>query len=225
MTQSVTPPSALSALVDSTRPAALRPTNVARSVFHVCSGMLALFMIRAMPTHGWLIFAASAFAASAWSMEISRKTIRGVNEKLMKVFGPVAHPDEWHRVNSATWYATALVLLAIFATKEASEVGVITLAVADPIAAIVGRRFGSIRLVGKKSLEGSLGFVAAGTIACFAWLACASSIHLFEALVVAATGAMAGAVAELLSTRFDDNFTIPVTCAGAITLLRLAIGG
>jgi len=187
--------------------------------------MLALFMIRAMPTPGWLIFAASAFAVSAWSMEISRKIVPGVNDKLMKVFGPVAHPDEWHRVNSATWYATALVLLAIFATKQASEVGVITLAVADPAAAMIGRRFGRVRLIGKKSLEGSLGFIAAGTLFCFAWFACASPISLSSALVISAIGAVVGATAELLSTRFDDNFTIPVSCATAVTLLQTFAGG
>ncbi len=197
---------------------------MARSVFHVGSGMVALLMIRVLPSQMWLIAAASAFAISAWSMEISRKQSTRINERLMAFFGPVAHPDERHRVNSATWYATALVLLSLFASPLASEIGVITLAVADPAAAMIGRRFGRVRLVAKKSLEGSLGFVVVGASAAFVWLVLASPFTIQAALLSALTAAFAGAVAELLSTRFDDNFTIPVVVACAISAVRIAGG-
>jgi dolichol kinase len=119
-----------------------RPTNYTRSLFHVASGVFTLGLLRLLPGRAWLIAVASVFFAAAWTMEAARRRSPEVNERLMRFFGPVAHPHERHRVNSSTWYVTALILLSL-------------------------------------------------------------------------VGAVAGALAELSSTRLDDNFTIPLAAAAA----------
>ena len=43
------------------------------------------------------------------------------------------------------------------------------------------------------------------------------------ALVLAVTGALAGALAELGSSRLDDNFTIPVAAAAAVTAAGIVL--
>ena len=45
--------------------------------------------------------------------------------------------------------------------------------------------------------------------------------HSQAVLALALAGAVAGAVAELGSTRLDDNFTIPLTTAIAVTAMQL----
>ena len=83
-----------------------RPANLARTVFHVGSGALALTLLQVLPSRAWLVAASAAFALFAWTCEALRRASPAVNERLMRFFGPVAHAHEWHRVNSATWYAT-----------------------------------------------------------------------------------------------------------------------
>ena len=136
----------------------LRPTNYARSIFHVCSGLLALTVIE-LWTEG-VLWMAGGFLTSAVLMESSRRVSPRANEVLMGAFGKVAHPYERHRVNSASWYALALMLLALFVPPVGCAIGVVVLAFGDPMAAIIGRRFGRTKLPGGRTLEGSLAFVA-----------------------------------------------------------------
>ena len=203
-----------------------RPANATRSLFHIGSGALALLMLRVMPSRAWLIAASGAFFVAAWSMEIARRQSPAVNERLMRFFAPIAHAGERHQVNSATWFITALVLMALFAPLRAAEVGVVVLALADPAAGLIGRRFGRIRLRARRSLEGTLAFFFAGTVAALATLSVFHALPFSACLLVALTGAAAGALAELGTTRLDDNLTIPLTAstAAAATELLLRLG-
>lgn len=199
-----------------------RPTNVLRSLFHVGSGFAAATMIHLVPDRLGLTVLAATMALAAWTMETMRRRDDGVNETLMRVFGPIAHSHERHHVNSATWYTTALVLLAALADPVASVVAVMVLAVADPVAALVGRRFGTIRLRQNRSLEGTLAFFGAGTVV--SWLAllvAPVAADVDHRLLLALLAGAVGAVAELFATRVDDNLAIPVTVGAALTLALL----
>lgn len=187
----------------------------------MASGAFAIALIRLLPSRGWLVAAAAAFGLAAWTMELMRRRSEDVNDALMRFFGPVAHAEERHKVNSSTWYITALVLLASLAPPYAAEIGVLVLAVADPAAGLLGRRFGRVRLHNGRSLEGTLAFFGVGAAASFAWLSLAP-LPTSTKLALAAVGAGAGALVELGSKRIDDNFSIPVVVSASVATLGLA---
>jgi dolichol kinase len=195
----------------------VRATNYARSLFHVASAATALLMLRVLPGRSWIIGASLAFALSGWTMELTRRRSPAINARLMALFAPVAHPHERHGVNSATYYVTALFLLALVAPLRATEVGVVVLGLADPAAGLIGRRFGRTRLRANRSLEGTLGFVVVGALAAAVWLAAVHALSLPALALIAVVGSVAGALTELMSTRLDDNFTIPVAVAAAVS--------
>jgi dolichol kinase len=182
---------------------------------------LALTLLRVLPSRAWLIGAAGAFATFAWMCEILRRRSPTVNDRLMRFFGPVAHAHEWHRVNSATWYATALILMAFVVPLEAAEVGVVVLAIADPAAGIFGRRFGRRRLASGRSFEGAAAFVTFGALAAFAWMSAAGSYESSRLWVAVVAGAV-GAAVELLVSRVDDNLAIPLATSLAVAVAALA---
>ncbi len=194
-----------------------RPTNYTRSLFHLGSAAFALVLLRVLPGRGWIIAVSAAFALSGWTMELARRRSPAANARLMALFAPVAHPHERHGVNSATYYVTALLLISIFAPLRAAEVGVVVLGLADPAAGLIGRRFGRTRLRANRSLEGTLGFVVVGILAAAAWLAIVHPLPLPVLGLLALVGGVAGALTELLSTRLDDNFTIPVAVTAAVS--------
>lgn len=187
----------------------LRPTNYARNIFHVCWGTFALLLIMVLLPHDALVWAAALFAGYAWSLEVGRKVSPAFNERVMRLYGKVAHPHEWHRVNSGTWYATALVILAVSATSLVCGVAVSILTFADPAAALIGRRWGRTKLVHGRSLEGSTAFFVVGTVAATT-VSMLAGLAFVPALVVAACAAFVAALAELFSHRVDDNLTVPV---------------
>lgn len=197
-----------------------RPANHTRSLVHALSGVLALLAIQHVFTPTSMVAAAFVFCAMGWGMEIGRRRSPAVNGFLMKVFGPIAHPHEKHRVNSATWYVTALLALSLTASPMACSLAVIVLGVGDPAAAFVGRRWGRTRLASGRSLEGSLGFVAFAGLAALATLAIYyPNLGTAELLTLALVSALAGALAELLTAGLDDNLVIPLAAAAGASLV------
>ncbi len=202
----------------------LRPTNYARSGFHVGAAVVCLVLVVCL-TPQQLPWAAGAFAAWAWSMEGLRRVSTRANAVMMAVFRPIAHEQERERVNSATWYMTALVLLALTGSPILCVTGVAVLGLADPMAGLVGRRFGRVRLVNGRSLEGSLTFVGVGTLAARGAMMLVDAPAPSGALwLTAAAAGLAGAIAELVSRRVDDNLSVPMAAAGTAALVLWALG-
>ncbi len=205
------------------RRAQLRPTNYARSIFHFSSAAVGLTCVAFLPSRGWLTFIAVGFAAYSWSMEVGRRISPALNDRLMRFYGPVAHAHERYRVNSATWYATSLVVLALAASRPAMMAALAVLGVADPIAALVGRRWGRRELRAGRSLEGTLAFIASGSLAAAIALIVVASGPVGSIAGLAAVAGLTGAVAELFSTRLDDNLTIPVSVGLVVTAASLVV--
>lgn len=198
----------------------LRPTNWARSAMHLTSAAVAIAVIEGLWAHPRAVIAiAVAWAAAGWAMELGRRSSPRINALLMRLFGPVAHAHETHRINSATWYATALVLLALLQMPAVSAIAVGILGVGDPLAGLVGRRFGRTTLVNGRSLEGTATFFLSGALVAFGLLRVFhASLGVGPALAIAALAALLGALAELFSRRLDDNFSVPVSAAAGAAL-------
>ncbi len=189
------------------------------------SAGLCLWLTLAALTPTQLPWGAGLAAAWAWSLETIRRLSPRANRFMMWFFGPVARQDEWHRVNSGTWYMTALVLLALTHSTALCVVGVTVLGVGDPVAGWVGRRFGRHRFASGRSWEGSLAFfvaAAGATILTLGWLP--SPLAIGPTIAVATVAAAIAAVAEALTRRLDDNLTIPLTAAAAAALTLAAFG-
>lgn len=203
----------------------LRPSNYARNVWHVGSGIGVLILLQHILSESTTVWVALVFTIMAWSMEISRRKSTRINNLLMRLFSPVAHPHERYRVNSATWYTTSLLLLAATMPAMAAALAVTVLAFSDPAAAIIGRRFGRHTLVAGRTLEGSMAFVVAGVLSSLGVLAIYyPSLSTTHMLLLALGGAIPGAVAEMVSERVDDNFSIPTTVGIGVSLTALALG-
>lgn len=199
----------------------LRPTNYTRNLFHMVGAAAVIVLLNLLPNRTALVAAALAVTIPAWIVEYLRRSHPGFNDWMMWLFGPVAHAHERFRANSASWYATALTILAVTAPLPAAMLGVAVLGFGDPFAAIVGRRFGRTPIRAGRTLEGSLAFVSLG------WLAGVAALTVFapdvpNRVVVALVAAVVGALAELFSFNLDDNLTIPLGAALGATIAMWA---
>ncbi len=192
----------------------LRPTNYTRSLVHAGSALAVLVFLELADARlvRWTASCALVFAVF---LETTRRISGRWNDMLMKVLGPIAHPAERYRVNSASNYILALFVLAWLGYPAIGALAVVVLGFADPVASFVGRRWGRTPLMNGRTLQGSLAFaVTAFGTGALTLLLLHTEIPLATALVMAAAGAVAGALAELASGRIDDNLTIPVITAG-----------
>lgn len=188
----------------------VRPRNYARNAFHFASALSCLLLVE-LSSAEFLIATAWLGASMAWSLELLRRTNGHLNRLLMRLFAPFAHPQEETRVNSATWFATALALISLGRSKTASAMAIVALGVGDPIAALVGKKWGRIRFSNGRSLEGSAAFVVASTLVGALVLTTLHGLPIASALMVAGAASLLGATAEAMSSQVDDNLSIPLT--------------
>lgn len=203
----------------------LRPTNYARNVLHVASALSGVLALELLPSWTWATGVALTIAALGWTLEITRTRSPAINQFCMKLFGKTAHPHEAHRVNSATWYASALVLMSLTHALVPCLIALWVLGFGDPAAAIIGRRFGKRQLVHGRTLEGTLAFVVFGAASAFTFLMFTHPESGPLALgIMSVCGAITGALAELWSRRVDDNLSIPLAACVGAGLAQLLIG-
>lgn len=201
----------------------LRPTNYRRSLGHALSGLFVLAIIELVPVRYLLIPSACAFAL-VWLTEGTRKISPRWNARVMRLFSPIAHPYEINTINSGTWYVTALFALALLQNQMAAAVAVVTLALADPAAALIGRKFGTVPLVNGRSLQGTATFFLVGAVASLVILSVFhGNVSAAQALCICLAASFAGAIAELFSARVDDNLSIPVV-VGAVAYCLALVG-
>ncbi len=194
-----------------------RPENLSRSSYHVLSSMATLILLEMVLNREQAVWVATAFAMFAWTCELSRRHVPGVNELLMRMLGPIAHRHEWHRVNSATWYGTGLAFIApVFATPTLA-LAVVCAGLGDPAAGFIGRRYGRTKLVHGRSLEGTIAYAVASFLGCLAVLALwHGNIPPSRGLLAAGVAAVTGALTELFASKIDDNFIVPITVSLAV---------
>jgi len=202
----------------------LRPTNYARNLFHVAGAGLCLLLVEFVVSGVWMLAAAFFTAASAWAMEFGKRRDARVDQLTWAVLGKMGHPYERRRINSATWFSTALFALSLTQSTLIAAIGLTVLGVADPAAGLVGRRFGRIKLVHGRSVEGTTAFIVAGTLACLGMLTLwHPGLGWTMAVGITLAAVLPAAAAELFARRIDDNLLVPVAAAaGALTFALIA---
>ena len=186
---------------------------------HVAMGLVCVFITEAFAqTHARRVMIAAPISAAIWLWEgLRRVDCLGGDRWDVLTFG-AHHAHEVQKpkqITSFAWFALAMAVLALFAPRVICSASMLALAVGDPSAAFVGRRFGTTSLGrNNKTLEGCVGFFVAGfvVISLFATVLYKSVVSLSTLGLFSAAVSFAGAAAEVLSgSRWvDDNFAVPL---------------
>lgn len=200
----------------------IKPQNYWRNLFHVNNGLISVMLCELVfTTQNQAILTAACVTVLFFGLDLARRIIPSFQVFLINgPIGTIARAHEHRQVPSSTWFALATLLGLLTMPMLAIEIGVLALAVGDPIAAIVGKRWGTTKIRGQKSLEGSLGFLVSAAVAIggfllffhpeLAWTTVAG-LSLLAGFV--------GAVVEVVTEPVDDNFSIPMVVGFAALLL------
>lgn len=129
-------------------------------------------------------------------------------------FGQLAGRKEEKGPNASFFYAVSLLVTVLLFEPRIAMGAIISLAVGDPVAGIVGTFFGRVRIKGK-AVEGAVANLVA-------------SFFLINLLVsspwTAFAGAAAGAIVELAHIpKVDDNLSIPIVSGLTMTIVQSLI--
>ncbi|MEC7987374.1 MAG: hypothetical protein VX278_19555 [Myxococcota bacterium] len=201
----------------------LRPTNYARNIFHVSCSLTVLMTVYFFFSETVTLIVSTSALILAWGLEASRRFVPAIQDFCMGLLGRFAHPHEAKRVNSSSWFVTAVFILALLSNKPLLMVSVGILGISDPLAAVIGRKYGTIALVYGRSVQGSLTFWCSAMLVSSALvLLMVPSLSITAVLLTSVCASTMGTLAELLSKRVDDNLSIPLAVAlGFLGALRL----
>jgi dolichol kinase len=161
--------------------------------------------------------------AAVLAYEIVRRQNNGAAHLLERIFGLALRPDEKgqrFKPSGAIYVLTAAFLAALVFPRLIAVTALAMVLTGDTAAALVGRRFGRIRIF-DKSLEGMLAFFV--TALATAGAVAAGLPGVSGRFIYAATGAaLVAAAVELVSKKvsIDDNLAAPLA-AGAMMMFLM----
>lgn len=183
-----------------------------RPLFHFIGGMIFPVLYYFLEK-GTMLVVLGTILFFILVFEISRKKYPAFNEWIIRYFGGFLKDKEKVSITAMPYFVGgALVAVALFA-KPVAITSLLFLTFGDVSAAVFGKRFGSSKLFGLKTLEGSLAFFVIVTIVGFILKTCVFPEYLTTQAVL--VSALISAIIEALPLLIDDNLTVPI-CAGFI---------
>ena len=188
-------------------------SELKRKAFHVFTLLYAALYVYAGRTRSlWLLGAGFVLVAVGEAIRLRHSAL---NEKMIRLFQGIHREKETNRPSGILWtLGGAFLTIFLVPYPDIVLTSLWYLAIGDAAAALVGKKWGHIR-IGHKSLEGS----AACFLAC--WLAGMMFLDSTGSRAPeAAVGAFAAALLEALPMPLDDNFWIPTVSGLVLTALR-----
>jgi dolichol kinase len=175
-----------------------------RGLFHLSGCVIPVIYLLA-DKGAALLVTGSAIVVAAF-LETLR--IKGCTS--LAFIGPFLKEKEMKGPTGCLFYLISCLVTILLFDKRVASASIFVLAISDPLSAIIGSKWGRRSLYGK-SAEGTGAFFFSSllVLACFSFR--------WPGLILAAGAATA---AELLSSKFvDDNLTIPIVTALALTVI------
>jgi len=180
-----------------------------RRIFHAANGVaLAAILVRFEPSRALAVGIGAVVLLLQLVLDWARLRVPAANAAFFRMFRHLASPREAKGIASSTWYTLGIVLAVAIFPRPAAVSGILVLALADPAASYLGRRFGRTAWLGG-TIEGAIVFA----MVCFAVLTYR------HGPLVALVVSLILPLVERRSWPLDDNLSVPLACAGLVALL------
>jgi dolichol kinase len=196
-----------------------------RRLFHMSMGTTVAALYGLFLDHHHAVALLGILACIMYVFEQVRINYPEYSEKFTGVMRLVYRAEERLKESAAVPYAIAVLLTIIIFPKRVAISAILTLAIADPMSAIIGIRFGRTRIVPHKSLEGSAAFFSACFLCIFLVFSLGDvGVTQGKLLAYSVTCAFLCSVVETLPLKIDDNLTIPIFTSITLFVLGALFG-
>ncbi len=184
----------------------------ARKIWHV-GGVLSLAGIYYYLPFSWNVVLFGALWLVFILVDFFRLRFPSLNGSLTCLFRSVMRKSEFKTYAGTSYLLTGVLLIVLVFPRDVVFITLLYLALADPMASVVGIRFGKDKIFGRKSLQGSLAAFFVCTLITLAVLS-SSDLATHRWLLISFLGGGVGAASEVVPMGgMDDNFSIPVLSA------------
>ncbi len=199
-----------------------------RKMYHALMGAVAFSLYAFVLTRSQALWTLGIIGVPFITLDLLRLRIPQMRELTLKLFGSLMRHDELNGVSANTFYLIGLIVVTALFPKPVTLLAVLFLGMGDPVAAIVGTRWGRHKIgtsgvLAKKSFEGAFANAFLSFVMTFVFALTYMALPLEKAVWLALVGGIASTFAELLPLPIDDNFTIPVVSASLLYVLAIPI--
>lgn len=156
--------------------------------------------------------------------DILRQYSTKLNEIFIGLFQSVIRENEVHKLSGNSYLISGVLLLVLLFPAKIVTLTMFFLAFADPIASCVGIRYGKDKIMGQKSLQGTVAAFVICTLITFIYIR-SYGLMTENILIVSIVAGLIGALSELLPIgKLDDNLTLPLMSATGLYFLFSSFG-
>ena len=193
--------------------------HVGRKFFHLFGGLGLLSLYWLLGRRNALI-GYGLIALMVLAFEITRFKVYAFQRFIQAWFGSFIRENEGNKLTGMIPYVLGVGLTLFLYPVGIASAAIVFLACGDVMATTVGEHFGKTKIVGGKSLEGTLAFFAAAVGS--GVLLSLTALPLPFGLMLA--GAAVATAVEVLPLPLNDNLTIPVISGGVMELIARTAG-
>ncbi|MBJ00821.1 MAG: hypothetical protein CME67_06265 [Halobacteriovoraceae bacterium] len=187
--------------------------QIARRFFHLGCGVAIATLYWFTFTHQQAIHILGFAASLLYVVEQIRISYPEMANKFIPITRFFMRAEEQLKESAMVPYVFAVLLTIITFPKPLALIAIYTLAIADPLSAVIGIRFGKRRIVEHKSLEGSAAFFLSTFLISLGIFSLTLGSASFLAISISFFLALLASVFEMLPLKLDDNLTIPLFTA------------
>jgi dolichol kinase len=190
--------------------ASRKDIQLGRRLIHMANGVAIATAYALLFTHRQVVHVFGTIACVVYILDRVRIHYPELLQRIPWVNSAFFRAEEQFKESAMIPYAIAILLTILTFPQEIALIAIYTLAIADPVSAMVGITWGRRHVVPEKSVEGSLGFLVVTFLV---------TVGVLRVFTVATAGQMVGAglligfaatAWEMLPIRIDDNLTIPL---------------
>lgn len=181
--------------------------EIYRKIFHISSLIIPLIYIYTNFFNFIIFLTISTMCMFIININYNM-ILRLINSKINLDF--IIRDYEKKSLWSASYMILTFFLVSIIFPKNIAIISMILASVCDPLAGLFGQKYGKIKIIHNKTLEGSYIFIITAFILVSLYLHTVSSYLLIICILIALT--------ELITPMKYDNVTIPITSSLIFTI-------
>lgn len=198
--------------------------HLARKLWHI-TGVFSIAVLYNTISINTSIALFAIVSGAAIILDILRQKSERFNDILVHIFKPIMRQGELNGLAGTSYLFLGVFIIVFFFPREVVTLTLLFLALGDPCASYFGIRYGKDKILGEKSLQGSVAAFIICAIAAFIYLYRQNMMN-DRLVIVSVLSGLAGAMAELLPIgKLDDNLTLPVISASSLWIIFWLFGG
>ncbi len=200
-----------------------RDLHLPRRFFHLFMGLSAGLIYKHYLTHQQAVHILGMATCLFYIQEQIRLKYPEFKSIFSKINNYLLRAEEQLKESATIPYLMGMLLTILTFPKYMTLVAVFTLAISDPLSAVMGILFGKTKLKEHRSLEGSSSFFVSTFLIHLFVLVDIYPDQTFKLFIVSFLSSAIVTGFDFLELKIDDNFTIPIVTATSLWIITAII--